>query len=69
MRLGKHLGFLLLSSLSLVASGCSGGGGGSSGNSMLGALQDLTVDPEGKTTVLTFRSSALTSTHAGSRRR
>jgi hypothetical protein len=62
MSLGNHLRFLL-SGLSLVPllflAGCFGSGGGGSGalNTITSAVQDLTVDPDGATTVITFAST------------
>lgn len=54
MALGKKI-LLTLSSFGLVLlSACSGSSGGG-GNALLSVSQDLTVDPEGLTTVLTFK--------------
>ena len=54
MSLGKHLGFALLAVLTSALAACSGGGSGVAGNSIANVVQDLTVDPEGTTTVVTF---------------
>lgn len=59
MSLGKPILPLAASAVAFVAllvlAGCSGGGSGSS-NSIASAVQDLTADPEGTTSVLTFDS-------------
>jgi len=47
---------VLLACLSAVA-GCGGGSGGSSLNAIVTAVQDLSANPEGVTTVVTFRST------------
>ena len=53
MSFGKPI--LALAAL-LVAAGCSGGGSGGA-NTIAGAVQDLALDAEGTTTVLTFTST------------
>lgn len=58
MSLGRRFSTLCLAGLALGVSACSGGGGGSSTkNTLSTALQDLTQDPNGLTTVLDFASS------------
>ena len=57
MNSGKKLRLLLLTAFSLVLAGCSGGGGSGGANSISTAIQDLTVDPDGTTTVITFAST------------
>lgn len=58
MSLGKLASITAFVALSLAFVGCGGGGSsGSSTNDLLTAVQDLTVDPSGTTTVLTFESS------------
>jgi hypothetical protein len=55
MSLGKQLGFALLAVIASALAACSSGGGsGSQANTIAGAVQDLTTDPEGMTTVITF---------------
>lgn len=56
MSLGRHVWWFASASLVLV--GCGGGSGASStDNSVLSVVQDLDVDPEGLTTVVTFDSA------------
>jgi hypothetical protein len=54
MSLGKHLGRTLFAVIGLVLAGCSGGSSGPGPNSIASVVQDLTLDPEGMTTVITF---------------
>jgi hypothetical protein len=54
MSLGKHLGCALLAVLSSALAACSGGGSAAPVNSIGSAVQDLTTDPEGMTTVIAF---------------
>jgi hypothetical protein len=56
MTLEKHLGLLSLSALALILGACSSGGSSSSTNAIASAVQDLGLDDEGTTTVLTFAS-------------
>jgi len=62
MNLGNYPRCALLVVLAAVpaflAGGCGGGGGGSSANAIASAVQDLTADPEGTTTVITFGSAS-----------
>lgn len=53
MKLGKNTCWTLLCGLPLLIAGCSGGGGGASGT-INSAVQNLTQDPDGTTTVITF---------------
>ncbi|MCB9915838.1 MAG: hypothetical protein H6828_11945 [Planctomycetes bacterium] len=53
MKLGKHTCWTLLCGLPLWLAGCSGGGAGVNGG-LDSVVQNLTLDPDGTTTVVTF---------------
>ncbi len=54
MFIGKHIARILLGGLALFAASCSTGEGSSAPATVNGAVQNLTLDPAGLTTVLTF---------------
>jgi hypothetical protein len=54
MSLGKNQGRSLFAATLLVLAACSGGNSGPGPNAIASAVQDLTLDPEGMTTVITF---------------
>lgn len=58
MSFGKRAVWTVFFGMSLVLAGCTGGGSSSSSNAIASAVQDLTVDPDGLTTVITFDSSS-----------
>lgn len=60
MSLGKLAGIFAFAAFTLAFTGCGGGGSSSSSatNTISSAVQDLTVDPTGSTTVLTFASTS-----------
>jgi len=57
MNHGKHASLALASLVALTVAGCSGGGS-SDANSISSAVQNLTVDPSGRTTVVSFGSAS-----------
>ncbi len=57
MSYGKQAGIVLASLLAASLAGCSGGSSDGS-NSISSAVQNLTVDPTGQTTVVQFRSGS-----------
>lgn len=58
MSLGKLVSILALVALVIPVTGCSGGGSsGEANNALTSAVQDIGVDPDGTTTVLTFESA------------
>lgn len=54
MFIGKHIARILLGGLALFAASCSTGEGSGAPATVNGAVQNLTLDPAGLTTVLTF---------------
>ena len=57
MNHGKNAGILSASLVAVLLAGCSGGGS-SGANSISSAVQNLSLDPSGRTTVVTFGSAS-----------
>lgn len=64
----KHITSFASIALALAVVGCGGSSSGGGGNAILSAVQDLTADPDGLTTTITFRNPTgpLTTSHFAS---
>lgn len=58
MSLGKLVSMLALVALVFPVTGCSGGGSDDATNSITSVVQDIGLDPDGTTTVITFASDS-----------